>query len=60
MDPNEVAHLSLHTQSDRAFVRTLFDSIAEDDDERQLPVDERERFKILWVEEVIRTTLDSP
>lgn len=53
MEEQEVGHLSLHTASHFAFVRSLFDLIAEDEEEKKLEIEKRDRFKIRWVEEVI-------
>ncbi|GMR51858.1 hypothetical protein PMAYCL1PPCAC_22053, partial [Pristionchus mayeri] len=54
IEAEEVAHLSLHERSDRAFVRILFDQISDDEEEKKLEVDNRERIKVRWVEEQFR------
>ncbi|KAF8371785.1 hypothetical protein PRIPAC_78214 [Pristionchus pacificus] len=54
MEEQEVGHLSLHTASHFAFVRSLFDLIAEDEEEKKLEIEKRDRFKIRWVEEQYR------
>ncbi|KAF8375823.1 hypothetical protein PRIPAC_82252 [Pristionchus pacificus] len=54
MEEEEVAHFSLHTASHFAFVRSLFDLIAEDEEEKKLEIEKRDRFKIRWVEEQYR------
>ncbi|GMR30548.1 hypothetical protein PMAYCL1PPCAC_00749, partial [Pristionchus mayeri] len=54
MDDEDVAHLSLHEHSDRAFVRSLCDLTATDEDEKKLEVDKRERIKARWIEEQYR------
>ncbi|GMT34683.1 hypothetical protein PFISCL1PPCAC_25980, partial [Pristionchus fissidentatus] len=53
MSKEDVAHLSMMEQSDIAFVRELFDGIANDEEEKRLKVKMRERVKSRFVMEVI-------